>query len=60
LPQLQPGNLKPCSPAHRIIEYRDFPKSENWRAWGFRTWRLQRYFANTPPEALNSPDGDKG
>ena len=22
----------------------------NWRAWGFRTWRLERYFANTPPE----------
>jgi Domain of unknown function (DUF4173) len=60
LPRLQPGNFRPCSPAHRIMEYRDFPKSENWRAWGFRTWRLQRYFANTPPEALNSPDGSKG
>ena len=32
----------------------------NWRAWGFRTWRLERYFANTPPERLNSPDGTKG
>jgi hypothetical protein len=60
LPRLQPGNFKPCSPAHRIMEYRDFPKSENWRAWGFRTWRLKRYFVNTPPEALNSPDGSKG
>jgi hypothetical protein len=60
LPRLQSGNFKPCSPAHRFMEYRDFPKSENWRAWGFRTWRLQRYFANTPPDALNSSDGDKG
>jgi Domain of unknown function (DUF4173) len=24
----------------------------NWRAWGFRTWRLQRYLANNLPEFL--------
>ncbi|HEY0909862.1 MAG TPA: DUF4173 domain-containing protein, partial [Bradyrhizobium sp.] len=24
----------------RINEYRGFPRPENWRAWGFRTWRL--------------------
>jgi hypothetical protein len=60
LPLLQSGNFKPCSPAHRIMEYRDFPKAENWRPWSFRTWRLERYFANTPPAGLNSPDGAKG
>jgi Domain of unknown function (DUF4173) len=60
LPSLQPGNFKPCSPAHRIMEYRDLPRPENWRGWSFRTWRLERYFANTPPDSLNSSDGAKG
>jgi hypothetical protein len=60
LPQLQPMNIQWCSLAHRINHYRDFPRPENWRAWSFRTWRLERYFANTPPERLNSPDGAKG
>jgi hypothetical protein len=32
----------------------------NWRGWSFRAWRLQRYFANTPPERLNSLDSGKG
>jgi hypothetical protein len=36
----------------------------NWRAWTFRTWRLERYFANTPLERLNplndGPDNGKG
>lgn len=37
-----------------------FARPGNWRAWGFRTWRLERYFANTPPERLNTLDQDKG
>jgi hypothetical protein len=49
-PQIQSGNIQCCSLARRIVKYRDFPRPENWRAWGFRTWRLERYFANTPPE----------
>jgi Domain of unknown function (DUF4173) len=49
--QIQSGNTQCCSPARRIIKYRDFPRPENWRAWGFRTWRLDRYFANTPPQS---------
>jgi hypothetical protein len=48
------------SVGYRIKNYRNFPRPENWRAWGFRTWRLQRYFANTPPEGPNSLDGAKG
>jgi hypothetical protein len=35
-------------------------RSENWRAWGFRTWRLQRYLANnpyTPPTPVESGKG---
>jgi hypothetical protein len=55
-------------PAVRLLStaYRESPdrnflsRPGNWRAWGFRTWRLERYFANTPPERLNSLDGAKG
>jgi hypothetical protein len=28
--------------------------------WGFRAWRLERYFAKTPAERLISPDSGKG
>ena len=35
-------------------------RSENWRAWGFRTWRLQRYLANNPDIPLNAVDSGKG
>jgi hypothetical protein len=58
-PQLQPPYL-PCCVASQINIYRNFPRPGNWRAWGFRTWRLERYFANTPPERSNSLDGGKG
>ena len=45
-------------PAVRLLStaYRESPdrnflsRPGNWRAWSFRTWRLERYFANTPPE----------
>jgi hypothetical protein len=44
-------------PAVRLLStaYRESPdrnflsRPGNWRAWAFRTWRLERYFANTPP-----------
>jgi hypothetical protein len=35
-------------------------RSENWRAWGFRTWRLQRYLANNPAVPPNASDSSKG
>jgi hypothetical protein len=49
-PQLQSRDVPCCLLPYRINKYRDFPRPENWRAWGFRTWRLERYFANTRPE----------
>jgi Domain of unknown function (DUF4173) len=35
-------------------------RSQNWRAWGFRTWRLQRYLANNPVTPPNPSDSGKG
>jgi hypothetical protein len=32
----------------------------NWRAWGFRTWRLDRYLANNPAISSNVSDSGKG
>lgn len=32
----------------------------NWRTWGFRTWRLQRYLANNPDTSPNPRDNGKG
>jgi Domain of unknown function (DUF4173) len=50
-----------ASPASRVRAYRDhFAAPRDWRAWGFRTWRLERYFANTPPERSNPLGGGKG
>jgi hypothetical protein len=41
------------------IEYCDSGRQhpENWRAWGFRAWRLERYLANNPAMPW---DNDKG
>jgi hypothetical protein len=55
-------------PAVRLLStaYRESPdrhflsRSGNWRAWTFRRWRLERYFANTPGTSFNSPDNGKG
>jgi hypothetical protein len=33
---------------------------QNWRAWGFRTWRLQRYLANNPQTPPIPSNADKG
>jgi Domain of unknown function (DUF4173) len=49
------------STAYRESPDRNFiSRRGNWRAWTFRRWRLERYFANTPGTSLNSPDNDKG
>jgi hypothetical protein len=32
----------------------------NWRDWGFRAWRLQRYLANNPGTPPNPPGSGKG
>jgi len=33
----------------------------NWRGWGFRTWRLDRYLANNPTISPNfSDDSGRG
>ena len=34
--------------------------SPNWRGFGFRTWRLDRYLANNPDITQKPLDGDKG
>ena len=34
--------------------------SRNWRAWCFRTWRLERYLANNPGTTPNPSDSSKG
>ena len=45
---------------HLSLDYRSSPDRDylsqpgNWRAWTFRRWRLERYFANTPIERLES------
>jgi hypothetical protein len=57
--QMQCRSIRPCL-VDQISKYRDFAGSKNWRAWEFRTWRLERYFANTPRERLDSLDGGKG
>jgi hypothetical protein len=55
-----PGTLS-LSVAYRASPDRNYLKLPgNWRAWDFRRWRLERYFANTPPERLNPSNGDKG
>jgi hypothetical protein len=46
------------------LDYRESPDRDylklpgNWRAWTFRRWRLERYFANTPAERLNPSGND--
>jgi Domain of unknown function (DUF4173) len=55
-----PGTLS-LSRAYRESPDRDYLKLPgNWRAWTFRRWRLERYFANTPVERLTPSSNDKG
>jgi Domain of unknown function (DUF4173) len=62
--EMQFANIWQNSTADQIRKYRDFRPSENWRAWGFRTWRLERYFANTSdkglPASVDDPANEKG
>jgi hypothetical protein len=52
--------IMPLSLAYRESPDRDYFKLPgNWRAWGFRTWRLERYFAKTSPEQLTLPNSGK-
>jgi hypothetical protein len=47
--------------ATRLDSNRDYlARPGNWRAWGFRAWRLERYFATYPPVWLNQSDSGKG
>jgi hypothetical protein len=49
----------PYSLAYRMSPDRDdFARWPNWRAWSFRAWRLERYFAN--PSWLDRLDSSKG
>jgi len=49
LPELEVSDYSGFSSASRMREYRSlYVLPKNWRAWGFRAWRLERYFANTP------------
>jgi hypothetical protein len=45
----------------RFPRTRDFfARAENWRAWSFRAWRLNRYLANNPDTPSNLSKSDKG
>jgi hypothetical protein len=61
IPQMQSSDASYCCLLpYRMKNLRNLVRRENWRAWDFRRWRLERYFANTPPERLNPSNGDKG
>jgi hypothetical protein len=53
--------LWPIALDFRICLDRDrFQRLGNWRAWGFRAWRLERYLSNNPDTPSNSSDSGKG
>ena len=53
--------LWPIALDSRICLDRDrFRRLGNWRAWGFRAWRLERYLSNNPDTPSNSSDSGKG
>jgi hypothetical protein len=52
--------ILPYSLAYRSNPDRYSAPSGSWRAWGFRAWRLERYFATYPPVWLNPPKSEKG
>jgi hypothetical protein len=48
-------DTRQLSLAYRASPDRDYLKRPgNWRAWTFRRWRLEQYFANTPAIAFSS------
>jgi Domain of unknown function (DUF4173) len=53
--------LWPIALDFRICLDRDrFRRLGNWRTWGFRAWRLERYLSNNPDTPSNSSDSGKG
>jgi Domain of unknown function (DUF4173) len=52
--------LRPIAAAYRLQHEQSSPAIKNWRAWGWRTWRLERYLANNPAMTPDVPDGGKG
>jgi lysylphosphatidylglycerol synthetase-like protein (DUF2156 family) len=42
------------------FDYETRTQRINWRAWGFRAWRLQRYLSNNPDTPSNSSKSDRG
>jgi Domain of unknown function (DUF4173) len=58
--QAQFPQTKELSLAYRASPDRNYLKRPgNWRAWTFRQWRLERYFANTPVKQFDV-DPDRG
>ena len=53
--------LWPIALDFRICLDRDrFRRLGNWRAWGFRAWRLERYLSNNPDRPSNPSKSDRG
>jgi len=53
--------LLPIAQERRNCRNRDLSQHPaNWRGWGFRTWRLDRYLANNPVVPLNASEAGKG
>jgi hypothetical protein len=67
LPVLEPrlqhiAALQPYVAGFRFDQGADTARKDtaNWRAWGFRAWRLDRYLANNPETPSSLSKGDKG
>ncbi len=59
-PRLQKiSALQPYVAGFRF-DYEARSRPVNWRAWGFRAWRLERYLSNNPDTPSNSSDSGKG
>jgi uncharacterized protein DUF4153 len=64
LPILEPRlqkipTLQPYVAGFRF-DYETRAQPMNWRAWGFRAWRLERYLSNNPDTPSNPSKSDKG
>jgi hypothetical protein len=67
-PQAEPAlrpHLKEIPELQSVISegrYRDdyLRSYRNWRGWGFRAWRLERYLGNNPDAPSNPSKSDKG
>jgi Domain of unknown function (DUF4173) len=64
LPMLEPRlqkipTLQPDVAGFRL-DYETRAQRVNWRGWGFRAWRLQRYLSNNPDTPSNFSKSDRG